>query len=151
LKNASGNHKLLFDTKPLLKLFSKEDGWEMVQKILLKTENGEIDAAISVVTLTEIYYKYLNEKRSDLAEARVLELKYASSVKKIDVDEKIAIKAGEFKGNYGVPIADAFIAATAFYNDSIILSDDKDFKKIHEITVLNENEIMSSWKQKGKT
>jgi predicted nucleic acid-binding protein len=143
LINESKNYKLLIDTEPLIKLFAKEEGWETVQKILLRIESGVIEAAISVVTLTEIYYKYLHEKRLDLAKARVEELKYATYLKKLEIDEKIAIKAGEFKGKYSIPIADSLISATAFYNDAIVLSDDADFKKITEIQAKTEQEFLS--------
>jgi predicted nucleic acid-binding protein len=145
LTNESKKHRVLLDTKPLIKLFAKEEGWETIQKILLHIENGEIEAAISVVTLTEIYYKYLHEKRADLAKARVEELRYAASMKKLGIDERIAIKAGEFKGKYAVPIADAYISATAYYNDSIVLSDDTDFEKIKEIRVQSEQEFLSAF------
>jgi predicted nucleic acid-binding protein len=146
LTSESKNYKLLLDTKPLIKLFAKEEGWETIQKILLRIEDEEVEAAISVVTLTEIYYKYLHEKRADLAKARVEELKYATYLKKINIDEKIAIKAGDFKGKYSIPIADSFISATAFYNDAIVLTDDNDFKKITEINVQSEQEYLSSIK-----
>ena len=144
--NESRNSRLLLDTQPLIRLFAKEKGWEAVQGILLKIENEEIDAAISVVTLTEIYYKYLNEKRADLAKARVEELKYATYLKKISIDEKIAIKAGDFKGKYSIPIADALISATAFYDNATVLTQDEDFKKITEIKVQSEQEFFSSIK-----
>ena len=146
MTNESKKHRLLLDTKPLIKLFAKEEGWEAIQKILLHIENGEIEAAISVVTLTEIYYKYLHEKRADLAKARVEELRYATSMKKLGIDERIAIKAGEFKGKYAVPIADAYISATAYYTDSIVISDDADFEKIKEIKVQSEQEFLSAFK-----
>lgn len=58
--------KLILDTKPLIKLFASKTGWENVQKIMLRIENGDIEAGISVVTLTEIHYKYLHENRVDL-------------------------------------------------------------------------------------
>jgi predicted nucleic acid-binding protein len=140
LTNESKKHKVLLDTKPLIKLFAKEEGWETIQEILLRIENGEIEAAI-----TEIYYKYLHEKRADLAKARVEELRYAASMKKLGIDERIAIKAGEFKGKYAVPIADAYISATAYYNDSIVLSDDTDFEKIKEVRVQSEQEFLSAF------
>lgn len=146
MTNESRNYRLLLDTKPLIKLFAKEEGWETVQKILQSIEDGEIDAAISVVTLTEIYYKYIHEKRADLARARVEELKYATYLKKLGIDEKIAIKAGEFKGKYSIPIADSLISATAFYSDAIMLTDDMDYKKITEIKVQSEQEYLSSIK-----
>jgi len=143
LKNESRKPKIVLDTKPLIKLFAQEEGWEAVQKILAKTEAGEIEAAISIVTLTEIYYKYLQEKRPDLAKTRTQNLRYAIYVKKLEIEEEAAIKAGEFKGKYNVSIADAFIAASAYLEGSTIISDDPDFKKIPEIEAYTEKEFIS--------
>ena len=143
MTSESQKTKLLLDTKPLIKLFALEKGWENVQKIMLSIENGDITAGISVVTLTEIYYKYLHENRVDIAKARTAAVRYATSIRKYAVDEKIAVMAGEFKGKYCIPIVDAFISATAYYNDSIVISDDIDFAKIKEITVQTEQEFLS--------
>jgi len=142
LRDESIRPKVVLDTKPLIKLFAKEEGWETVQKILSKVEDGEIEATISVVTLTEIYYKYLQEKRQDLAKARTEELRYAIYLKKLEIDEEVALKAGEFKGKYNVSIADAFIAAAAYFEGSIIISDDAEFKRIVEVKALTEKEFI---------
>jgi len=141
LRKESSKPKIVLDTKPLIKLFAKEEGWEAIQKILSRVEDGEIDATISVVTLTEIYYKYLREKRADLAKTRTEELRYAIYLRKMEINEELAIKAGEFKGKYNVPVADAFIAATAFSENSTVISDDADFKRIAEIKTLTESEF----------
>ncbi|MEM3382612.1 MAG: PIN domain-containing protein [Nitrososphaerales archaeon] len=142
MRNESIKHKVVLDTKPLIKLFAKEKGWDAVQKILSKIEAGGIEGSISVITLTEIYYKYLQEKRPDLAKTRTEELRYAIYLKKIDIDEEVAVKAGEFKGKYNVSIADAFIAATAYFERSTIISDDMDFKRIPEVKTLTEDEFI---------
>jgi len=126
-----------------MKLFAREDSWESVQKILSKVEVDEIEGAISVVTLTEVYYKYLQEKRPDLAKTRTEELRYAIYLKKLEIDEEVAVKAGEFKGKHDVSVADAFIAASAYFEGSIIISDDADFKRISEVKTLTENEFIS--------
>jgi predicted nucleic acid-binding protein len=141
LKKDSNKTRILLDTKPLIKFFAKEDGWEIVQKILTRIEDGQIEAAISVVTLTEIYYKYIHEKKPELAQTRVTELKYAIYLKKIEINEEIAIQAGEFKGKYQVPIADAFIAASAHSIGATVISDDADFKKITDIKTQTEKEF----------
>lgn len=143
MRNESSKLKVVLDTKPLIKLFAREEGWETVQKILSKVEAGEIEATISVVTLTEIYYKYLQEKRPDLARTRTEELRYAIYLKKLGIDEEVAVKAGEFKGKYNVSIADAFIAAAAHFEGSTVISDDADFKRIPEIKALSEKEFIS--------
>jgi len=142
LRNESSKPKVVLDTKPLIKLFAKEEGWETVQKILSKVEAEEIEASISVVTLTEIYYKYLQEKRPDLAKARIEELRYAIYLKKLEIDEQVAVKAGEFKGKYNVSVADAFIAAAAYFEGSTVISDNADFKRIAEIKALTEKEFI---------
>lgn len=141
MRSASKKVKVLLDTKPLIKLFAEEEGWEKVKEILSRIEAGELEAGISVVTLTEVHYKYLQEQRPDLAETRTEQLKYALYLKKFAIDEEVAIKAGEFKGKYRVSIADAFIAASAFCEDAAVVSDDPDFQKIPDIEVLTETEL----------
>jgi predicted nucleic acid-binding protein len=136
--------RIVLDTKPLIKLFAKEDGWETVQKILFLAEEGKIEAALSVVTLTEVYYKYFREKRFDLAKTRTEELRYALNIRKLEITEDVAVTAGEFKGKYRIPVADAFIAASAFVANSIVISDDADFKIVGEIKTLTEKEFLSS-------
>ena len=139
--SASKKSSALLDTKPLIKLFAQEEGWEEVKEILSRIEAGQLEAGISVVTLTEIYYKYLQEQRPDLAKTRTEQLKYALYLKKLEIDQDVAIKAGEFKGKHGISIADAFIAASAYCQDATVISDDPDFRKISEIKVLTEKEL----------
>lgn len=52
--------------------------------------------------------------------------------------EEIAAKTVQFKGKYNVPVADAFITATAHFEGSNIISNAADFKRIPEIEVLAE-------------
>lgn len=141
MKSASKKVKVVLDTKPLIKLFAEEEGWKKVKEILSRIEAGELEAGISVVTLTEIHYKYLQEQRPDLAKTRTEQLKYALYLKKLKINQDIAIKAGEFKGKHRVSIADAFIAASAFTEDATVISDDPDFQKIPDIKVLTETEL----------
>ena len=141
MSNASKKLKLLLDTKPLLKLFAAEEGWEKVKEILSRIEADQLEAGISVVTLTEVHYKYLQERRPDLALTRTGQLKHALYLEKMEIDQDVAVKAGEFKGRYRVSIADAFIAASAILEDAVIISDDPDFQKIPEVTVLTETAL----------
>jgi len=104
-------------------------------------ESEELKAGISVVTLTEVYYKYLQEGRPDLAETRIRQLRYAFYLRKIAVNEDVAVKAGDFKGKYKVPIADALIAASAYIEGATVISDDPHFKQIREIQTFTETEF----------
>lgn len=147
MKNESIKPKIVLDTKPLIKSFAQEEGWDAVQKILSRVEAGDLEAAISVVTLTEIYYKYMKEKRADLAEARMNQLRYALYLRKVGINEDVAVKAGDFKGRYDISIADAFIAATAYFEESTIISDDPDFEKMLEVKTLTEKHFAHMLKQ----
>lgn len=144
MKKENGKPKLVLDTKPLIKLFAQANGWDAVQKILAKIEAGEIEASICVVTLTEIYYKYVQEGRADLAKERTQNLRYAMYLKKLEINEETAVKAGEFKGKYDISIADAFIAAAAYFEGATVISDDPDYKKILEIETLTEKEFLGA-------
>jgi len=143
LKSESSKPKIVLDTKPLIKLFAQEEGWDAVQAILSRVEVGDIEAAVSVVTLTEIYYRYMKEKRADLAEARLNQLRYAVYLKKLVIDEDVAVKAGDFKGKHDISIADAFIAASAYFEEAVVISDDPDFEKIPEIKTLTEKQFVT--------
>ncbi|NIM45373.1 MAG: PIN domain-containing protein, partial [Nitrososphaeria archaeon] len=89
--------RVVLDTKPLIKLFAEEEGWKEVKEILSRIEAGELEAGLSVVTLTEVYYKYTQEQRPDLAKTRTEQLKYALYLEKLEIDPDVAIKAGEIK------------------------------------------------------
>lgn len=143
MKSESSKPKIVLDTKPLIKLFAQEEGWDAVQAILSRVETGDIEAAVSVVTLTEIYYRYMKEKRADLAEARLNQLRYAVYLKKLVIDEDVAVKAGDFKGKHDISIADAFIAASAYFEEAVVISDDPDFEKIPEIKTLTEKQFVT--------
>lgn len=137
----------MLDTKPLIKLFAEEQGWETVRDILSLIEAGELEASVSVVTLTEIYYKYQQEGRKDLALTRTEQIRHVPYIKKCLIDEETAVKAGEFKGKYGIPIAHAFIAAAAHHEGATIISDDPDFKKISEVKASTETEFHHETKE----
>ncbi|MBS7622332.1 hypothetical protein KEJ39_01475 [Candidatus Bathyarchaeota archaeon] len=49
----------------------------------------------------------------------------------------------ELKGGYVIPIADVFIAANAHLERSIVISDDAEFKWLHEMKTLAEKGLAS--------
>ena len=48
MRSESARPRVLLDTKPLIKLFAKEEGWEAVQKIASRIEADEIDAGLTL-------------------------------------------------------------------------------------------------------
>jgi len=140
-RGASTPPEVVIDTQPLLKLLTKEEGWEPIHKLITMVERGKVTAGISTVTLTEIYYIYLREGGEDLAQTRTEQLRGNPHLEKMPVGEDVAVTAGRLKGKHRIPISDAFIAATAHIKKRPLISDDPDFKKITEIETLTSEEL----------
>ena len=66
---------------------------------MVKIEAGEVDAVISVVTLAEIFYKYLHEKNTDLAETRTTDLRHAVYLKKLEIGRRLQLMLERLKAN----------------------------------------------------
>lgn len=126
---------LLLDTKPLVDFF--KDQSESVKKIISDSEEADIELAISVITISELFYILSRFGGTDFAAACIDNLK--SQLKMEPVTAEIAQKAGEFKFRYagkerkGLPMADAIIAATAFVHGAELVTNDPHFEKIKEI------------------
>jgi predicted nucleic acid-binding protein len=118
----------------------------MCQKILAKIEKGEINAFISTLTLAEIFYILF---RYATVEFATVVLKYIKvNLKRAPVTDSIAEKGGEYKwkyaGNGGMPLADAIIAATAFEEKAVLITDEEHFKKIKEIETKTPKKFLRS-------
>lgn len=117
----------VFDTMALIAFFNDEKGAEFVEKVLREVEQGETEGYISSVTLTELYYLYAQEKSPEVARERVEQVRVHLHV--VSIDEDIALQAGEYKTEQ-VPIADAFIAASAHSIAASVITNDEHFKKL---------------------
>lgn len=53
---------------------------------------------------------------------RTTDLRYAIYLRKLEIGEEAAVKAGEFKGRYDISIVDAFMAAFAYVEGSSAIS-----------------------------
>jgi predicted nucleic acid-binding protein len=99
--------------------------------VLAWQESEAADPAyLSVITMNEIRYGILKQKRRDRKFAELLEVWYASLVSQpvvfqlLGVDLPIAELAADFRGNEGLSYADSLIAATA---------------KVHSLTLATRN------------
>lgn len=82
---------------------------------------------VSVVNIYEIYKKVLLEKDESTA-IQVVGLMQQARV--IDVTSSIAIQAAKFSYEFRIPMADSIIYTTARMNDSIVWTQDVDFKNL---------------------
>jgi toxin FitB len=89
-------------------------------------ENTE-ELVVSVINIYEIYKKVLLGKDENTA-IQVVGLMQQAKV--IDVTPSIAIQAAKFSYEFKIPMADSIIYTTAKMNDSIVWTQDVDFKNL---------------------
>jgi predicted nucleic acid-binding protein len=120
--------ELAFDTDILIDHLR---GVSAATDLVKRVEEGMIIGYILTLTEAELFASKDSEdvgKRATLTEL-------LSLFNKVDVDEMIARIAVEFRRKYGVELADAIIAATAFTTRcKLITRNIKDFEKVCEIT-----------------
>ena len=136
--------KVVLDTLPLIEFFKDEENANKVETILKKIEDEKIEACISSLTISELYYILAHFKNDKFAE-KILRYIEISNINVVPVNKSIAEKGGEFKYKYshdrvkkGLPLADCIIAATSWIERAILISsDDEHFKRIREIKYIN--------------
>ena len=85
------------------------------------------------VVLYEVYKKLKRERGEEAALAAVAQL---TQTRIVPLDEADALSAADISLRYGIPMADAMVAAAAVTHKAKVLTFDQDFKKIPWAEVL---------------
>lgn len=118
---------VIFDTSILI---DQLRGVEKANKLIIGVESGRVKGHISAITEAELLSGEECKKSSQLGKV----VKLVTLFTKIDVNNEISKKAGEFRRKYSVPLIDSIIAATAYIQGcKIWTKNKKDFEKIKEI------------------
>jgi len=120
-------NKILIDTMHIVSLLINENNsyYELSQAL----DDEKITGVVSVVTLTELI-KILGEK---IYMEKINEL-VSLNIIVADIDQTIAIRAGELRMRYGLPTGDSLIAATGLIeNVKHILTDDAHFNAVKNL------------------
>ena len=126
----------VLDTSAWLAFIEDEDGADIVSDLLQKASAGQIIILVSFMTFMEVYYITWQEHDATTAEVRI-QLMNSLPVSRVDSTEALGILAGQFKANYHLSVADAWIAALAKEWSAILVHKDPEFEQIEtEITVL---------------
>ena len=107
-------------------------GFEKAKKYFEELKNEDIVVYYSAITEIEL----ISGKECNKIEKKAEILYILSNFSKIPVDNKVAVKAGDFRRAYGAAFTDAAIAATAFLMKAdVVTRDVNDYKRIKKITV----------------
>ncbi len=123
--------KYLWDTNIVIYYLQQQfspEAEKLVDKFI-----SESDVAISSITEIELLcWKTESEKDKNILQEFILD----SFI--FELDQAIKIKTAEIRKIYNVKLPDAIIAATAIvYNLELISRNEKDFKKIEKLKVIN--------------
>ncbi|MCW3993673.1 MAG: PIN domain-containing protein [Candidatus Bathyarchaeota archaeon] len=130
--------KVILDTRFYFSYYNPENkkiaDWS--KRVIQKISKGQIKAASSTITITELYNTMGRILGTDAIKIRIASAK-GSNIKIIPVTEDIAELAGKITLNTPkIPLADAIIAATAIIHaKGIAVTDDEHFKTIKDIKV----------------
>lgn len=130
MKSPHGSGKrYVLDTSAFLTLIEDEAGADIVQDLLQRARQGEVEIWASFVSFTEVFYITLQEHDEEEARTR-LNLMKRLPLERVESSEEIGMFAGEFKARHRISFADAWIAATARFYQAILVHKDPEFEQI---------------------
>jgi len=114
----------LMDACALLALFNLEEGWKVVQNLIIRAKRKKIRLRISIVNLVEVYYDLIREagpERTQEVFKRVARL----PITVIDrISPEVAREAARLKSEAGMSLADTFLVATALCTGTTVVTCD---------------------------
>jgi len=106
--------------------FFDEEGAEEVEKLLKAGEKKRIRLNASFMTYMEVLYRIWQRLGEKEGKSFYYRLK-ALPIQEVTQTEPLMMEAAKFKVQYTLSVADAWIAATAFYSQSILVHKDPEF------------------------
>ena len=122
-------NSIVFDSFAILSFLKGEPGSHRVKEYLLKVKSKHVAGYISAVNLCEVYYVAMREKGYEQAQILATSLRdWGLDV--VPAGEDMAKRAGWFKAQYPLALADAFAAAASQEIGACLLTGDPEFQKL---------------------
>lgn len=127
----------ILDTFALIAFFEDEPGADFVRELLLEAESKNIELAMTVVNLGEVWYSIARTVSAEQADATVQEIR-GLSIEIINADWKLTHQAAIYKARGGISYADCFAAALAKLRKAEVITGDPEFQKLKD-------EVTTAW------
>lgn len=125
------------DACALIAYLFDEEGASEFQNVLIKAWNKEINLAMYMINLGEVYYDIV--KRNDVAIARETyeEIKQLPIQFEERIVDQMVYKIGEVKPRFRISYADTFAVAQAILsNAELITTDHKEFEPLEKAGIV---------------
>jgi len=127
----------VLDSYALIAFFEDEPGAGSVEALILKAEEGNVDLAISVVNLGEVWYSIARKISPSIADEYLREI-HGMAIEVVEADWELTRLAAEFKVKGKISYTDCFAAALAKNRKAELITGDKEFKSL-------DGEIKIAW------
>ena len=121
----------VLDACSLIAFFNDETGADVVEKLLVKAWQNDIELIISIINLLEIYYGIYREDGSDMADRTLQKIKSLPITIINTVSDEVFHESAQLKAAYRISLADAIALAEATVRAAHIVTADH-----HEFDIL---------------
>lgn len=119
----------LLDTSALLALRDDEPGAARISQILKEANNGGLPCHGCFMSLMEVFYRVWKDE-GELAGREAYADCLAMPIQWIHESPKLLERAASIKATHPLPLADAWIAASALENDATLVHKDPEFEEL---------------------
>ena len=127
----------VLDAFAVLAFFHDELGAQLVEEMILQAQDGNLELAMCVVNLGEVFYSISRSRTLEEAESYVQQIQ-SMPIEIVDVDWELTRLAAQFKIKGNISYADCYAAALAKSRTAALVTGDKEFKTL-------ENEVKIVW------
>ena len=119
----------------------KDKSLDSIEKIMDLTKSRKLQTFISSITISEIY-AYFYKKKDPKKAVEICSFLEEIGVISIDMTKEISKNSGVMKSKYSMSFADAIILATCMDLEACLITYDKEFAPVKDVTVLKPEEFM---------
>ena len=121
----------LLDACALIALLTREDGGEMVKRILRQAANGKASVRMHKLNLLEVYYDAIRSHGKEKADEMLDSIRKTPIEIIHEITDKVFNEAGRLKVDYKVSLADTIALAEALISgDEFLTADHHEFNMI---------------------
>jgi len=120
----------ILDACAMLALLNEElgKGYETTRDLLESATKGEATLCMSLINLVEVYYRYIQLKGVEVADAVMEQAKNLPINFIRDISDEVYFETARCKASYAMSLADAFLCATAKSLAAVVVTKDKEIK-----------------------
>ena len=121
----------IVDAHALLAFFQNESGADAVRELILSAEAGEVNLAMCIVNLGEVWYSIARKKSEETADEYIRAV-LGTAIEVVEPDWQLTRLAASYKSRGNISYADCFAAALAKLRDGHVVTGDKEFEVLED-------------------